>query len=710
MLSPYTVKKTVFKNRVLASPITANRVVDRGYPTPEGIDAYETKSRGGFAQVTLTESFVDDEYALRHEHGLDVYSKNMSTIHIEAIETLTEAIKAHGAVASIQINHVGNVNHPDTVKGHKNPIGPSAFVRPDGVAVDEMDESMMRRVAANFASTALNCKCLGFDMVMLHGGHGWLLSQFISPLSNHRTDAYGGSLENRAKFPIMVLDAVRAAVGDDFLIEYRVSGEERVPGGMGLEETIEFCRLIQDRVDLIHVTAGIYHSHVETKAFSSMFDAHGCNLGLAAAIKKNVRVPVVAVGGFNSPEQIEEAISSGQCDFVALGRQQFADPDFVNKTLMGREAEIAPCLRCSCFNPLASDPEKRVFPQLWHCAVNPWSGRELRWRNAPRPVSSKKVLVVGGGVGGMYAAITAAQRGHDVTLVEKGPRLGGSLWFTDIDEHKESLQRFRDSLVARLERNHVKVLLNTTADAGYVEECAWGAAPDALIIAVGSSPVTPPIEGIENAMHVLELYRLIGDGKMSRDAGEKKEIPPTGSALSADADAKEETAGIDSGLPADAGAKEETASIDSGLPACAGKAQEIALIGGGLIGCETGLWLADHGYKVTVIELRGDLAIEANDSHRRALLPRLKAKATCVTGAKVTKIEKGRVHYIDSGQTPVTKECDLVVYAVGQKPDTGTVSELSGIVPWTVAIGDCKNPGQVKQATYDGFCAGMDIL
>ncbi|MDR0851148.1 MAG: NADH:flavin oxidoreductase, partial [Clostridiales Family XIII bacterium] len=411
MLSPLTIKKTTFKNRVLASPVTTNRIVDHGYPTPEGIDVYETRARGGFAQVTFTESFVDDEFAARHEHGLNVYEKEMTTMHIESILTLTEGIKAHGALASIQLNHVGAVNHPDTCREHRNPIGPSAFLRADGVQVDEMDEEMMRRVADNYANAAANCKSLGFDMIMLHGGHGWLLSQFISPLSNHRTDAYGGSLTNRAKFPIMVLDAVRKECGEDFLIEYRVSGDERVDGGMQIEETAEFCKLIQDKIDLIHVTSGIYHSHVETKAFSSMFAPHGCNLDLAAAIKKEVNIPVVAVGGFNAPEQVEEALASGQCDFVALGRQQFADPAFVNKAMTGRADEIAPCLRCSCFNPLPSDPDQRPTPELWHCAVNPWSARELRWRQAPKPLASRDVLVIGGGAAGMSAAITAAERG-----------------------------------------------------------------------------------------------------------------------------------------------------------------------------------------------------------------------------------------------------------------------------------------------------------
>ncbi|NTV90468.1 MAG: FAD-binding protein, partial [Clostridiales bacterium] len=435
IFTPYKIKNLTFKNRIFASPVTTNRIALGGAPVHEGIDTYETRARGGFAQVTLTETFIDFEFAARHEHGLDLVSPHMTTHHMESLCTLTEAIKAHGAIASIQLNHVGNVNHPDCIGG-KNPIGPSGFVRPDGVTVDEMDEEMISHVADNFANAVGAAKSFGFDMVMLHGGHGWLLSQFTSPLSNKRTDKWGGSLENRARFALLVLDRIRKEVGNDFVIEYRVSGDERVEGGMHLEETIEFCKMIQDKVDLIHVTSGIYHSHVETKAFSSMFDAHGCNLDLAAAIKAAVNVPVVAVGGFNHPSQAEQAIAEGKCDFVALGRQQFADPAWVNKTLMGLEDEIQPCLRCSCFNPLASSNDARPVAKPWVCTVNPWSGRELRMRWAPQPLSSKNVLIIGGGVAGMYAAITAAERGHKVTLTEKSDKLGGVLWFSETDKHK----------------------------------------------------------------------------------------------------------------------------------------------------------------------------------------------------------------------------------------------------------------------------------
>lgn len=649
VFSPITIKKTTFKNRIFSSPMTTDRTVVDGCPTAECINAYETRARGGVAQVTVTETFVDFDRGARHDHSLDLVGKNLSVHHLESLAVLTEAIRVHGAVASIQLNHIGAINHPSVIKDGKNPIGPTGFVRDDGVTVDEMDETMMAEVAANYANACGAAKDYGFDMVMLHGGHGWLLAQFLSPLTNKRTDKYGGSLENRARFPMMVLDRVREEVGPDFLIEYRVSGSERVPGGLEVEEVAAFCKMIEDKVDLIHVTSGLYHNHVKSKAFSSMFHPHGCNLDLAEAIKKAVKIPVVAVGGFNSPEQMEEAIASGKCDFVAMGRQMLADPDFANKALTGRADEIAPCLRCSCFNPLESDPDKRAVAKPFECSVNPKSCRELRLQYAPRPLSSKDVMVVGGGPGGMYSAITLAERGHKVTLVEKENELGGLLWFTDYDCHKDDLRRFKESLKARLRRLGVDVLLGTEATAEMIAERN----PDAVICAVGSEPVVPRIPGLaENAKHALWAYK-------NADAVGKRVI----------------------------------------------------VIGGGLIGIETGMHLVDTGHEVQVIEMMDDYARDALPSHREAIdifLDRDKMKIK--TGVQCTDVRTDGVTVKDMDGNVINYEGDTVIYAIGMKPKTELVNSLRSPVPYFVPVGDCVKPGKVLQAVRDGMFAAMDII
>lgn len=647
LLAPMTIKNIRFKNRVLAAPCTSGRIVSHGIPTHEGIDTYETRARGGFAQVTFTECFVDGGRAARHDHTMRIWDDRMTGEEMETIQTLTEAIKAHGAVASIQLNHAGAANHPDTIPGHLNPIGPSAFVREDGVQVEEMDEVMMDEVAEHFANTALNCKLLGFDMVMIHGGHGWLLHQFISPRTNHRTDAYGGSLENRARFPIMVLDRIRRKCGDDFLIEYRVSGAERVEGGMTVEETAAFCQLIQSKVDLIHVTSGLYFNHVESKSFSSMFDAHGCNLDLAETIKRAVDIPVVAVGGFNAPEQIEAALATGKCDFVALGRQQLADPEFVRKVQADREKEIAPCLRCSCFNPLPPDPEQRSTPPCFICAVNPTAGRELRWRWQPKPAAQRRVLVAGGGVGGLYAALTAARRGHDVTLMERSDRLGGTLWFTDADPHKESLRRFRDSLIVRCQRADVELLTGAPVTPETLAEKSW----DEVICAVGARPTVPAIPGIERAIPALNAYARLS------------------------------TLG-----------------------------DRIVIIGGGMAGCEMGYLLAEMGHRVHILEQKSEVASDAPYSHRIALLARMEQCLSWDCGVNVQLILPGGVRFADENGELKSVAADTVLYAVGMSPERETTEQLRAVWPSLVEIGDCKRPRRVNEACYEGFTAAMDIL
>ena len=646
IFSPLTIKNTTFKNRILAAPVTTNRIAIGGAPTQEGIDTYETRSRGGFAQVTITETFVDFEYAARHEHGLDLVSPHLSTHHKESIAILAEAIQAHGAVASIQFNHVGRVNHPSAIGG-KNPIGPSTTVRPDGVKVDEMDEEMIERVADHFAHAFGAAKSFGFDMAMLHGGHGWLLSQFASPLSNWRKDRWGGSLENRARFALLVLEKVRKAVGPDFLIEYRISGDEGVIGGMHLEETVEFCKLIEEKVDIFHVTAGIYHSPVETKAFSSMFDDHGCNVGLAAAVKKAVNVPVVSVGGFNDPALADRVLAEGLCDFVALGRQQLADPEWVNKAMTGRADEIAPCLRCSCFNPLPPDPNVRPAVKPWACTVNPRSGRELRLRWSPRPKGKREILVVGGGAAGLYAAITGAERGHRVTLCEKAGKLGGILQFTEFDYHKEDLRRYKDSLITRLSRTDAKVELNTEVDRDIIRQLN----PDAVICAVGSEPVVPPIPGIETAQSILTAYT----------------------------------------------------DFDS-------LGEKIVVIGGGLVGCETGFYLAEMGKRVHLIEMLDDVAKDGNDSHRQALIPRMKKALTWDVNTTCTAVKSGGIKVNSPDGKARFIDADTVVFAVGMKARSDVVKSLQGIADWFVTVGDCKKARRVQDAVYEGFMAAIDII
>jgi len=650
LFSPLKIGKIIFKNRLVAAPITSDNCIVDNRPNDQGIAFYETRARGGFAQVTVGEVDVDWDYACRTDAFNKISDPNPKYWHSGAFYELTMAIKRHGAVASLEINHTGAANHPKNIIGHKNPIGPTGHVREDGITVDEMDEAMMNSVADNFAKAAKYLKLVGFDMCMIHGGHGWLLGQFLSPLTNKRTDKYGGSRENRARFPIMVIDRIRETAGPDFLIEYRLSGEEVIEGGITIEDTVDFAKRIEKKVDIIHVSVGIYHLHVESRTFSSMYDPHGLNVRLSEAIKKAVSIPVAVVGGINDPVMAEKIIAEGKADLVALGRQVFADPEFPNKAMTGRTDEIAPCLRCGCFSPMPQIEGEITPPHTFQCTVNPVTSKEFRMSLAPAVKSPKKVMVVGGGPGGMYAAITAAERGHKVILVEKTDNLGGTLKFTDTDTYKFDLKRYKNSLIKRIGRLKIEVRLNTEATTELVEK----ENPDVLIVAVGAQPIVPKLPGIsgKNVMHAIDTYWN---------------------------------------------------------PEKAGKS--VVMIGGGLVGCETGLHLAAVGKQVTLVEMMDNLAVDATESHRIALFPMMDKAMKYYTGMRCTEITPKGIKAIDKDGQEKTFEADTVVYAVGMKAQSDMAFKLCNAASKQYfLIGDCAGPRKVKEAVHEGYHAAMDIL
>ena len=650
LFTPLRIGKLLLRNRLCMSPLTSDNCIVDNRPSDQGIAFYAARARGGFAQVTVGEADVDWEFANRSDAFNDISNPHPKYWHSGAFHELTMAIKEHGAVASMEINHSGAANHPMNIAGHRNPIGPTGYVREDGITVEEMDEAMMSKVADHYAQAAAYLKVVGFDMVMLHGGHGWLLAQFLSPYSNKRTDAYGGSREKRARFPLMVIDRVRQAVGPDFLIEYRLSGEELVEGGLTIEDTVEFAKLIEKKVDIIHVSVGIYHLHVESRTFSSMYDPHGCNVEYAAAIKRAVSTPVAVVGGINSPEMAEQIIAEGKADLVALGRQALADPDFPIKALTGRADEIAPCLRCGCFDPMIPKEGEVAPPNTFQCTVNPVCSKEFRMQQEPQPRSKKKVLVVGGGPGGMYAAITAAERGHSVSLIEKSDSLGGSLKFADADTYKDDLRRYKNSLIARLGKLPVRIQLETEATPALIER----ENPDVVIVAVGAEPVVPAIPGIDlpNVIYAVNAY------------WEPQRL-----------------------------------------------GHKVVVVGGGLVGCETALHLTAQGHSVMVVEMMDRLASDATNSHRIALLAIMETRVEARTGLTCTEITAGGVRVRAKDGSEELIAADTVVYALGLKAHSDQALALSNAAPRQYfMIGDCLSPRKVKQAVHEGFHAAMDVL
>jgi len=640
LFQPIEIRNIRFKNRIISSPNFIPYVTADHYPDAEFIRYYEDKAKGGAAAVTVPGGACLDVDKVGGFGPTFIRLDDHSTTRM--VE-LADAIKNHGAVATFQLAHAGLVA-PEGYDGG-TPMGPSAVTRWDGVEVREMTVADMNVYADSFARGAALLKKCGFDMVQIHGGHGWMQSQFLAPEFNKRTDEYGGSLENRARFPIMIIDRIREAIGDDMLIEYRVSGDEFEKEGYTLEDGVAFCKLIQDKVDILHVSAGrdcTDNGSVITQP--TIFLKNGCNVYLAEAVKKAVHIPVLTVGAITTPELAEEIIAEGRADFVAIARGIIADPEFPNKARLGRGDEITPCLRC--LNCLTGEHMRNAF----HCSVNPSTGHATRFdRYAGKSSNPQRVVVAGGGVAGLKAAITAAERGHSVTLLEKSGSLGGILGFTDHEELKVDLRRYKEYIVNRARKLPIDIRLWTEATPGSVAALR----PDALIVAIGSLPAAPPIPGLlEHASHVLDFYSE-GDS-------------PTG--------------------------------------------ERVVMLGGGLAGCECAVDLAQRGHRLTIVEMQEALAPDANWMQRQGMLvPIEEYGIEVLTSTICTAVEQGRVKVRTAEGGERVLEADAVLYALGMKSESVKAAALQDSAPTVINVGDCVRPRQVEQAVYEAYFAAVDL-
>jgi len=641
LCQPITLGRTTFRNRMFSAPMGGTDITNDGCIGPKSTAFYELRAKGGAAAVTVSECMVHPQTDGSHAYHLDE-----SILNSLACATYTaDAIRRHGAMPSLELSHsgmyAGTYMTDKSRQKSMNQWGPSDAVRPDGVPVKALTKEMIDEIVTAYGHVAGLAKRAGFEMLMIHGGHGWLINQFLSPMFNKRSDAYGGSLENRCRFAIEVLKAVREAVGPFFPIEFRLSGAEFVEEGYDLEEGIRIARQIEPYIDLLHVTAGTYQRTFGI-THPSMFTDHGRNVYLAAEIKKHVKVPVATIGGLNDPAQMEEIIASGKADVVYMARALLADPYLPRKVAENREDEIVRCLRCfTCMAERAATSTRR-------CTVNPLIGRECEGDEVlPAPVK-KRVLVAGGGPGGLYAAYTAARRGHQVVLCEKENELGGILKSEQALPFKYEMYQLT-GVYEKLARNAgVEIRLNTEVTKEYVER----ENADALIIAVGSEPLVPPIPGLDgdNVVVVNNYYR------------EKDKVGDT-----------------------------------------------VVVFGGGLAGCECAIHLGQEGKTVHLVEMRDELAPDANVRHRPLLLKEIEKYVTVHTGFKGLKVTPEGVLCADKGGTEVLVPGGSVICALGQRSRSATVNELLDAAPFVRVIGDAAKVSTITNAVYWGYHAALDI-
>lgn len=471
------------KNRLIVPAMSTRFVGEDGRATEQFAAYHEARARGGWALI-ITENFLIDE-------GVGV-KKELPGLwkddQIEGYKQMTDRIHKAGGRICAQIYHAGRNTHSGITGKHN--VGPSPICDPSNREVPrQLTAQEIKAIEDKFADAALRARKAGFDAVELHGAHGYLIAQFLSPFSNRRGDEYGGTLENRARFAVETVKAVKEKAGADYPVLFRISATEFIEQGMNVEQAKAICRLLEEAgADAINCSQSGPATFYNT--VPSFYVPNGAFVELASEIRKVVGIPVATVGRINSPQLAEEIILSGKADLVAMGRASVADPDLPLKVRSGDTQSILTCIGC-CQGCLGSTLKKKTLT----CLVNPFAGKETTHDPLAKASLSKKVLVAGGGISGCEAAMIAAMRGHKVTLAERGGYLGGQWNAASVPCSKADFSSFVSWQKHMLHKLGVTVILNQEADRTFILD----AAPDVVVDATGSTPVRVPVPGLDTA-------------------------------------------------------------------------------------------------------------------------------------------------------------------------------------------------------------------
>lgn len=643
LFSPIKVGPYTLKNRIEAAPVNISNLTQDGYPTPENIAIFEGKARGGAAIVNMGECRIDLKTGISHKLCIPLDDPEV----LPYLHAASDAIRKHNAFSAVELIHPGTRSNPEYYDG---PIwGPSAGPGHLGKDYEALDHETIRYIVECFGNAAEMAKLGGVDMVMVHAGHGWLLHQFLSPLNNRRTDEYGGCLENRARITLEVVENIRRKCGSDFPIEIRMSGTEIVPGGLTIEDQVEFAKLLDGKVDLIHVTSGTFHvPSTNQHMIPNGFLPEGCNVYLAEAIKKAMKyTPVVTVGALGNPELMEDILSQGKADMVALGRPLLADPDLPNKLKAGREDEVYPCLRCMACISESFVPYVKYPSRIRRCPSNPIAYKELPASRVTAAQEPKRVLVIGGGPAGMEAATVLAERGHKVTLCEQESQLGGTLRHARFASFKKKVDQLMGVMIRRLERSGAEIRLNTRATPKLAQELG----PDVIVAALGSRPKQPNIPGGGTLIPALEALQ------------------------------DSERLG-----------------------------QRVVIVGGGLVGCELALQLSHMSRQVTVVDRKPEVCRDASFLYHEGLLMELeKAGVTVCNSTTCLSVEADgvRVQTPDGGTEFL--QADTAIAATGMEALDDEAERFRELAYDFWKIGDCFQVRKIFNARREGYNAGAHI-
>ncbi len=643
---PLQLGNITLKNRLVMSQMTMNYATKEGFATEKLIRYYMERAKGGVGLIFVEGTFFTPEgRGYIHQLGLS------SSEHTEKLKGLTRAI--HGlsneVKVFIQIQHAGGRAY-SKVTGLQ-PVAPSELPLYPWAEPHALTEKEIEGLVEAHIQAAVRAKEAGFDGVDIHCAHGYLITEFFSPLFNRRNDEYGGDLSGRTRFLLEIIRGIKKRLGKDFPLTIKISGDEFTEGGLGLEEMTQIALLAQEAgIDGITVSAGLVgakkvgdlsQAHKVLRTLPMMTE-HGCQVPLATHVKRALQIPVITVGRINHPALAEEIIVQKKADLVAMGRSLLADPYLPQKSFEGKEDWIRPCIACNegCY--------KRIFEQLdIQCSVNPMLGREKEVFTEGGP-KAKKIFVVGAGPAGLEAANAAWERGHKVSIIERNKELGGQLNLASIPPGRKEIELFKAFLLNRLKRTGVKVIMGRKAVKSFIKK----GRPDAVILATGAHPRSQHIPGVEK-IRTMTAWEILAD-----------EREPKGACL---------------------------------------------VLGAGLVGCETADYLSEKGMKVILVEVLPEIAAGADADTKTYFDMRFKKKGIEIyTGTELQRVE-GETAIMRRGSEEIGVRVGTLVFAVGAEPNDGFYDELASSGIPVVKAGDCVKPRGILEAVQEGFQAGRTI-
>ncbi|NNF98576.1 MAG: FAD-dependent oxidoreductase [Desulfobacteraceae bacterium] len=635
LFAPFQLKNLRLKNRIVMPSLASFLFEEGGVVTDRTIAHYRRRAAGGPGMVIVEACAVSPE-GLVSTHQARIYDDRF----IPGLSRLASAMKNEGAVPAVQIHHAGRQTSERVIR--QRPVSPSPLPCPSIKGeVAALDQGAIRTLVRQFGDAADRAVRAGFELIEIHGAHGYLINQFLSAFSNIRDDEYGGGLTRRNRFAREVVEEIRRRIGHPHPLSFKISAQEFVPDGLTVGDSIRILKqLVEMGIDIVQVSAG--NDATPEWICQPMFMEKACLSESAAQIRTAIRIPVMTVGRINDPVIADSIIADGLADLVCMGRGLLADPDMPIKAAEGRFDEIRKCIACNTC--MASIFRKGHV----ECLVNPTLGRETEMELTPAN-PPKKVMVVGGGPGGLNAAWIAALRGHHVELFEKEPEFGGLLRVGAKPSHKRELLSLIAFQVTQLRKSGVSWHLNVKVDLEIIKE----AAPDVVIVAAGSIPIVPEVDGVEKPI-VADLYNVLRDNQME-----------TGHYL---------------------------------------------VVGAGATGCETALHLARRGCRVTVLEALDGTGLNIETITRKVLFQRLKSRSVIfmVNHRLVRVVDEGAVALDGNGREKIIL-ADKIVFAVGNSPRNGLYQRIKSLDIPVYQVGDCVNPGSAQTAIFEGAEIGRIV-